>query len=381
MDQKLFQERVSLFHDAYEGRSVSRVPTVSFIHTWAVFDSDTKAKLSEATSNWELMEKIVRESLQRYAFDAWVDLGVRNNGGLNKIFPNMRTHIDDERETIYILDNDNFRTEEFGEYSANYPMYAWTKLVPRLHGELTLGQLEDGIKANMAYSAYSEKITRVAAEEFSLPPLTNGAMVAHPMAGLCSIRGIKKLSVDLRRRPDVILETIEKGTAGTLRRLEAGLNNKLPWETAFDFMYGWTSPIILSEKQFGTFYFPLFKKIIDTAAQHNARVYFVPEGSLGRFVDYFRDFPVGSMIAHLEQDDIFEIRRNLPNLALAGGMPVTLLGAGTKEQCIDRAKALLEGLGNQGYVFSQDKMLSYRNDATRENMLATLEFVNSYRFD
>lgn len=380
MDKKLFDERLALFHDAYECRPVSRVPTLSFIYTWAVFDSDTKAKLSEATSDWELMEKIVRETIERYSFDTWADLGLRNNGGMNKVFPHMRTHIDDERETIWIEDHDHFHPDEYDEYTGNYVMYAWTKLIPRLHGELTLGQLEDGIKSIMSFSGYSEKITKVAAEEYSAPPWTNGSFMAHPMAGLCSGRGIKNLAMDMRRQPDVVLAAVEKSSAGTLARLEAGINKKLAWDTAFDLTLAWTSPTIMSPKQFEKFYYPLFKKMIDIVVEKHTRLYFVPEGYLSRFIDFFRDFPTGSMIAHLEQDDIFQVRKELPNIALAGGMPITLLGKGTKEQCVDYAKKLLEELGNQGYVFSQDKMVSYRNDATRENMLATQQFVTNYRF-
>jgi hypothetical protein len=60
-------------------------------------------------------------------------------------------------------------------------------------------------------------------------------------------------------------------------------------------------------------------------------------------------------------------------------MSTDLLGYRTKEQCIDYAKKLINTLGD-GYVFSQDKMISFRNDAKRENVIAVNDFVRSYQY-
>jgi hypothetical protein len=81
----------------------------------------------------------------------------------------------------------------------------------------------------------------------------------------------------------------------------------------------------------------------------------------------------------LEQDDIFEMRKKLPNVALAGGMKTSLLGYGTKEECVDYAKKLIDTLG-EGFILSQDKMISFRNDIKRENLLAVHEFVRNYSY-
>ena len=76
-----------------------------------------------------------------------------------------------------------------------------------------------------------------------------------------------------------------------------------------------------------------------------------------------------------EEDDIFELRRTLPNIALAGGMTTELLGGGTKAECLDYAKKLVDELGRDGgFVMGQKKMISYRNDAKSENVLAVQEF-------
>ena len=82
---------------------------------------------------------------------------------------------------------------------------------------------------------------------------------------------------------------------------------------------------------------------------------------------------------HPEQDDVFELRKELPNVAILGGMPVSLLGTGTKEQCLDRVKWLFEELGKEGgFMLTQDKMVSFRNDANPENVKAVCKFVREY---
>jgi hypothetical protein len=98
-----------------------------------------------------------------------------------------------------------------------------------------------------------------------------------------------------------------------------------------------------------------------------------------RFAEFFQDIPKGRILYQLEQDDIFEVRKRLPNLAIVGGMPTELLGRGTKQECVDYAKKLIDTLGD-GFVLSQNKMMSFRKDAVRENVLAVNEFVRSYRY-
>ena len=63
-----------------------------------------------------------------------------------------------------------------------------------------------------------------------------------------------------------------------------------------------------------------------------------------------------------------------------GGMTTDLLSGGTPDACVAYAKRLCDELGRDGgFIFSEGKMLSYRNDATRENYNAVCDFVSNYR--
>ena len=83
---------------------------------------------------------------------------------------------------------------------------------------------------------------------------------------------------------------------------------------------------------------------------------------------------------HLEQDDIFEARKQLPNICLAGGMLTELLGSGSKEQCTDYARKLIDEVGRDGgFILGQDKMLTFKGDCNPDNLKAVCDFVQDYQ--
>ena len=61
-------------------------------------------------------------------------------------------------------------------------------------------------------------------------------------------------------------------------------------------------------------------------------------------------------------------------------MTSKLLSKGTKEECIDHVKYLVDELGPKGFILGQDKMMSYRVDAKPENVLAVCEYVQNMKF-
>lgn len=59
-------------------------------------------------------------------------------------------------------------------------------------------------------------------------------------------------------------------------------------------------------------------------------------------------------------------------------MKTELLGKGTPQECVDYAKRLVDEMGS-GYIFSQDKMISFKFDCQRENLLAVNDFLRNYK--
>ena len=137
---------------------------------------------------------------------------------------------------------------------------------------------------------------------------------------------------------------------------------------------------IMNTKQFERFYWPSLKKLLDAYAEKGMNVRIFCEGSMARVLDYFKDYPKGVLTFHLEQDDPFEVREKLPNVCIMGGMTTEMLSNATAEECVAHTKRLCDELGAEGgFIYSENKMLSYRNDAKAENMAAVSEFLKNYR--
>ncbi len=378
MNETLLKERLRIYDDAINCRKPSRVPTMSNAYTWKIFDSDTKAKLSVATSDWALMEKIVREHIERYHFDGHQCYGIRNNSNIGRILGDTQHVINDETGAVYALDRELMKPDEYHEFVEDIAMFHWTKFLPRKFGELTFGQMEDVVKATMDFGAYWQKITKIAVNEYGIP-LTNQGYLLHPLEQIfTAYRGIKAFSNDMRRIPEKMVEFTNAAESAFLNDFDATI--AMPKDALICNTYtAFLVTSIMSQKQWEKFYYPTFKKMIEKLVKQNRSMYVFVEAEFMRYYEYFQNIPSGHLIVHVEKDDVFEIKKKLPNICVAGGMSVDLLGKATPQRCVDRAKKLVEELGGSGYVFSQDKMMSFPYDATRENMLAVQDFVLNYK--
>lgn len=374
MYSKEFQEKVQLFLEAarFENKTV---PNLSNDYTWKISDSGCSYK--EAYFNHKKMKKVVCENHERYNYDAYLDLGTRNH------FPQMQALgsgsyvLNEETGAINVTDEPTLQPEEYGEFAKN-PM-AWFNIlfqrkVPNL-------KTEDFVKATMAFlqgSGYAKDIAELFATKYSRPAMVTTSASVQPAYELfhSSLRGIAGVATDMRRHKEALLEACESywnvmGRPALQRALSAKEKNYIA-----DVYFAIIGHAVMNRKQFETFYWPQAKEILETAAAAGKLTYIYVESNIDRFAEYFADVPKGSAIMHLELDDIFAMRQALPDMALAGGMTTNVLGGGTKEECVDLAKKLVEELG-AGYVMSQNKMLSFKNDCKRENQLAVNEYIRS----
>lgn len=263
--------------------------------------------------------------------------------------------------------------------------FYWNKVFPRYltfnnpDFKLTMGAMKQALQEWDDFGAYSNKMLDINFNDYGALMYYCRFCQAPFETIMCNLRGILGASSDLRRKKEELIETIDV-MFDTYTK--PGLDRALTMDST-----GYVAPItmvflahsILNPKQFGEVYWRSLKKIIDAAVSANKRIYAFSEAYMLRFADYFQDVPKGTMMIHLEQDDIFEFRKKLPNIAVAGGMPTTKLGGVSSEECVSFAKELIDTLGD-GYVFCQNKMVSYRNDCTRENLLAVNEFVRNYKY-
>ena len=383
-EKNLLQERIQLFHDTAEFKKTKRIPQISNFFTWKILDSEFT--LSEALFDYNKMEKVVCDFHERYNFDAYTDLGTRNPVRVTNALGGYHYVIDDEKEVINIDDQVYFEPEEYPELIENPIKFIWTKVLPRKYKKLrekdALNSFKIATYEFLAYSEYNQRIIEKFVKEYQVPTLMNmqGGVLLHPLEMLFNFfRGIKGLSLDLRRHKSQVLEAIAVLEKMFVEPALAALDNPGSPTTVFDAYTAFLAHSILSPKQFGEFYWPTLKRIIDKLVATGKKMYIFSENTMLQFYEYFQDVPKGHLIIHVELDDIFEARKKLPNICFAGGMPADLLGYADEQTCIDYAKKLIDEIGRDGgYIFSQNKMMSFRNDCKRENLLAVTNFVHNY---
>ena len=224
-------------------------------------------------------------------------------------------------------------------------------------------------------------------DRYGLPGLSpnnpmKGAVVPAVETLMSDLLGIQQLSIAMRRNGDLLDAFIERWEKERMEPIYTKIRKaKGPDDVhCFDSSILMLAHTVMNKKQFERFYWPYLKKLLDVYAEKKMNIRIFTEGSILRFAEYFADYPKGLLTFHLEQDDPFEFRKALPNVAIMGGMTTDLLSNGTPEECVAYAKRLCDELGRDGgFIFSENKMLSYRNDAKPENMLAVCNFVNEYR--
>lgn len=141
-------------------------------------------------------------------------------------------------------------------------------------------------------------------------------------------------------------------------------------------------PPFMSDDQFKELYLDDYVDYVNYVNKCGGHMVTVLEGAWGenklKMID--ERIPKNSVTFVVENDDIFEAKKILgTNNSIMGGMPLSMLRDGTKSECVDYAKKLVNELGvDGGYIFSTDKVLLTPGDVNVKNYAAVNEFVHVY---
>jgi len=378
--QAAFLERRELFDNVIEFKHNKRVPLFSNFWTWKILDAGYR--VDDALSDYDLLEKINCDFHELYQFDAYIEAGFRNPMRVAAALGGGFHYVDESGELLLIDDHSVLFADEYLEYVDDILAFNWSKILKRTaRPGLTLGELKNAVFEFINFGTFVGKMAEKFVGEYGAYfPQNNDGMMFIPLdTFFVGLSGMRQLAVDLVRDKGVVKEAVDTLFDKTIQPIldnAPNLNNQGCIAAMGSVLFAHS---MLSTKNFEDLYWVHLKKIIDTAIANNHKMFIFCESSMLRFAEFFEDIPKGVLVIHPEQDDIFEFRKRLPNIAIAGGMPTNLLGYATPKECVDYAKHLIDELG-EGYIFSQDKMMSYRNDATRENLLAVNDFVRGYEY-
>lgn len=377
------KETKQLFSDVIRRTGkADRIPLLSNDSWWKV--NDFGGNFTEALYDYDTLFKMQCDFHELYHYDTYLEYCVRNCFPFTDAIGGSMYTVSDNPNSIIVNDHFHMEDDEYDEIvEKGLVRYLFETLVPRQCGytskEDAFEHYKKAAPELLKYYGFCGSIAEKFREDYGVPdPQYN--YYQNPFECLPQgLRGLKKTSLDLRRRPDKILEVMEAldGWDTFLAMEEAPRN---PDDYIFDSATCPMAYVLLSPKQFEKFFWPRMKRYFDWVAEHDQIAYVYSEGSFKNKVDFFRDLEPGHFAFVLEDDDPVEMKQALPNATMIGGYPSYVLGTKSVEENLTTVKKMMEVMAADGnYIYSENKYLTYASDAKRENLLAILDYIRGIK--
>ena len=221
-------------------------------------------------------------------------------------------------------------------------------------------------------------------QEFSTKSRENGFPALSPVNGYTkapfdafgdTLRGTMAIMKDMFRQPDKLLEALDKMAEleieSVLNAADDANNIKI-FFALHKGADGW-----MSQKQFDTFYWPPLKKVMNACIDEGFLLNLFVEGAYNSRLEYFLDFPKGSLHLWFDQTDIFKAKNTLgEKFCIEGNIPSSLLVTGTPYDVKEHCRKLIEVCGaGGGYILGCGAAIA---NPKLENLVAMVEAANEY---
>ena len=329
----------------------------------------------DAYHDYKLLEKTVATLFKEFDFDC------TTNSFANYAFPVVDSlgggnyQIDRETGDLSVLDNSFIFPEDYEEASKD--IYRFNKIAfSRKYPDMSTEKFGKAMSLFLEFGQFAGRNLAFWNDTVDLPLMYDSTRMIMPTLEIlnASTRGIKDLSIDIRRHKEAIKKYIDAYWDQMFSKSLAAAKMSPDTTHISDISTSMLVHSILNIKQFDELYWPQMKQVVDAAVECGFKYYVLSEAQFARFSDFVSDVPRGTMLIYVEQDDLPELRAKLPNVALAGGIPTALLGYAAPEKVYEYTKELIDKMG-LGFAVAPDKVLAYANDAKKETLTAMISAV------
>lgn len=270
--------------------------------------------------------------------------------------------------------------EEYPELIADPYSFIVTKQLPRRFRALGRSGAAGAMamtQVGMLYAAYGrDAVGRIAgtlATSYGLPTIFKGSTEMAMDLLMDYFRGFRGISGDIRRHPQQVLDACEALHPLVLRRAAHGIPSG-PFPGIFIPLHIAT---YLRPADFGRFYFPTFKRMVEDLVALDLTPILFMEGNWEPYYDFINELPKRKVVGLIETADFARAKRVVGDtLCIWGGMPVSVLNYSSRAEVVAYTRRLLDDLApGGGYIFGVDKSLLAPNDANPENLAAALDTV------
>ena len=376
-NKQLLQERTKLFEDLYGGIIPERIPIsvgmpIELCIEYAKLDLGKTQWTREGLANAieEVVKNMHTDATPSDAYRVPLFQQIMGSKGIVMSASGFMQHPE-----ISTLQDD-----EYDEFVANPYDCLVEKILPRIYGELDTDPIRRGIvfaqalQANTAVRGEMGKIYASLSEKygfFSANP-AHGSRSLAPLDFISDYpRGFTGITKDIKRCPEKVLAATEAVIPMLVQYAKPAVSSYM----GAAFMPG-HMPTFMRTKEFEKFYYPSFSKLIHATAENGQAFSIFCEDNWMRYVDYLYDLPQQTRL-YFEYGDPKLVKEKLGTKhILAGFYPIVLTKTGTKQQCIDKAKELIDTMAPGGnYYFTFDKSPLTLGSTNLENFYAVLDYV------
>lgn len=377
----VYKEKLGRLNTAFAKGTPDRVPVLPIIETWAVFHAGEDIR-DAYVNNPDTLVKAYRKINTDFYLD-----GILENGNLLPL--KMMSNFG---EGLYSLTDKGFVTkgshgatmtpEEYPQLIENPLEFFANVVAPRKYPILkddpegNLLRFQKALGDFMEFNQFNGQVDARIENELGLPVLTKGAGFLTPDIVLDFLRDFVGVSTDIRRNPKEFYAACEAIFEPSLAMVFGAYPIPDDRGVVFSPLH---LPTFLRPKDFEKFYFPFMCKFVEElSVKRNYRIFFFMENDWTPYLDILQGLPDADIIGLFEGGDLKKIKDSIGNkFCILGGMPLSALQLGTKEQCIDKAKKCLDLYAPGGnYVFSTDMNLLSLGDAKPENLAAVCEYIH-----
>jgi len=381
---ELYEQRLQRFDDVMSRKLPDRVPIIPNMNTWMYHYAGVSIKKA-FTEDPEEMFRAAKYLNDTVPMDGLISTS-------NTLPINMAKKLG---EGIYTVSDNGVQIkgggghlmepEEYG-FLAEDPMKFFANvLIPRKFDVFQSASLEKKVDLiKQAYIDFGEygKYNRTASvrieKELGLPIMVRGTNFLAPDVVLDYLRDFVGISLDVRRHCDELMQAC-LSLYDFIMEMFNDTATPPDRKIVFSPLH---LPTYLRPKDFEKIYLPFMIKYLDEmAVKRGYSIYFFMENNWMPYLDLMQDFPDGVKFVGLyETGDLVKIKEKMgKKMVIMGGMPVSLLYFGNKQEIADKCQELLDTLApGGGYIFSTDKTMMTMNDGKPENMITACEYIEAH---
>jgi len=403
----LYQQRQKRLLDAIELRQPDRLPTILFSHFWVARYCGMTCR--DAMYDYERLAAAVRKAVIDLEPDAFqpVHALVAFGPTMDILdykqleWPGHKGLVEDVG--FQYLDAQYMAAEEYEDYLLDPTGFMLHKYMPRVAGALEpLSQLPQfpGVlhtRIIQSMEAYARPEVRRALEalirageemqemravqsgviqelkDLGFPVASHGTSHAPFDVAADYLRGSKGAMLDLFRNKDKLLNLMDR-LAILIPRAGIAAVKAVGGNMIFIPLH-WGLDGFMSPKQFTTFFWPQFQKVLLTLIEAGIYPHVLWEGDCTSRLDVIKDVPAGKCVYFFERTDMFKAKQALGNtVCIRGNVPASMLITGTPNDVREYCKKLFETVGDGG-GFILDAGVGVPDEAKPENVLAMYQFA------